>query len=71
MEAKMHVPVDRQTCHVIPDTNRTTRRMQGESGNIFNIISHTIDCNKIFSFARDRITAPLCISMRENPRRVA
>jgi len=23
----MHVPVDRQTCHVIPDTNRTTRLM--------------------------------------------
>ena len=28
MEAKMHVPVDRQTCHVIPDTNRTTRRIR-------------------------------------------
>ena len=24
----MHVPVDRQTCHVIPDTNRTTRRIR-------------------------------------------
>ncbi|MGP8014939.1 MAG: hypothetical protein ACLPP9_11135 [Smithella sp.] len=29
MEAKMHVPVDRQTCHVIPDTNQTARLIWG------------------------------------------
>ena len=60
----MQVPVDPKKQFVIPDPDR-------ESRNIFNIISQTIDYDKIFIPARDSFTARVCVALRENLRRAA
>jgi hypothetical protein len=67
----VQVPVDPKKQFVIPDHDQPARRMQGESGNIFNIISQAIDYNKKFIPARDSVTARVCVSQRENFRRAA
>ena len=54
----MHVPVDRQTCHVIPDTNQKSR-------NILIIISQITNDKSTFVSARARSIARMIVSLRE------
>jgi hypothetical protein len=81
MEEKVHVPVDRQTCHVIPGTNLTAQLRLGVNSSAINrheissLIAFTCkDITKqshIPDYCFDGVTANRCVSMRENPRRAS
>ena len=62
MEAKVHVPVNHQTCHVIPNTNRATR---GNIGHLlYSVINRTEDvCSLHHHPAKTVLNKLACLSI--------